>query len=88
MQVYCLEFPQKKVIKYFKKKISFTKNLKNPKIPMNAEIVYCKLNYFIDKKILPLNSKIRYLLSPTTSTNHIDLSYMKKKKNKGYKLKS
>ncbi len=80
MQIYCLEFPQKKIIKFFKKKISFIKNLKNSKIPINAEIVYCKLNYFIDKKILPLNSKIKYLLSPTTSTNHIDLNYMKKKK--------
>ena len=78
MQIYCLEFPQKKIIKFFKIKISFIKNLKNSKIPINAEIVYCKLNYFIDKKILPLNSKIRYLLSPTTSTNHIDLNYMKK----------
>ena len=80
MQVYCLEFPQKKIIKLFKKKIFFIRNLENSKVPINAEIVYCKLNYFIDKKILPSNSKTKYLLSPTTSTNHIDLNYMKKKK--------
>ncbi len=80
MQVYCLEYPQKKIIKSFKKKISFSKDFKAQKIPTNAEIVYCKLNYFIDKRIIPLNSKIKFLLSPTTSTNHIDLNYMRKKK--------
>lgn len=86
MQVYCLEYPQKKIIDLYKKKVSFIKIKKNTSIPSNAKIIYCKLNHFIDKKIISPNLQIKYLLSPTTSTNHIDLKYINKKKIKIIKL--
>jgi len=71
MLIYCLEKPQIKILSRFSKKFKFI-NIRK-KIPTNAEILYIKLKHFIDKKIINKNSNLRFLLSPTTGTNHIDL---------------
>ena len=80
MLVYCLESPQKKIKKIYKNKLKF-QNIKNPEhLPLKAEYVYCKLKYFIDKKIIKNNSNIKYLISPTTGLNHIDFDIITRKK--------
>lgn len=80
MIVYCLESPQKKIKKIYKNKLKF-QNIKNPEhLPLKAEYVYCKLKYFIDKKIIKNNSNIKYLISPTTGLNHIDFDIITRKK--------
>ena len=80
MLIYCLESPQKKIKKIYKNKLKF-QNIKNPEhLPLKAEYVYCKLKYFIDKKIIKNNSNIKYLISPTTGLNHIDFDIITRKK--------
>lgn len=80
MNVYCLEYPQKKIIKRYRNKIKFIYVSDNSFIPSNAKIIYCKLNYLIDKKIINPKLSLKYILSPTTSLNHIDLRLTNEKK--------
>ena len=87
MLIYCLEPPQKKIKKIYKNKLKFI-NIKNPqKIPKSVEYLYCKLKYYIDSKIVNQNSRIKYLISPTTGLNHIDHTFINKKKIKIINLK-
>ena len=40
------------------------------------EVLIVRLNYFIDFKIINLTPRLKYIISATTGTNHIDLDYL------------
>ena len=40
------------------------------------EVLIVRLNYFIDFKIINLIPRLKYIISATTGTNHIDLGYL------------
>lgn len=46
----------------------------------NVKILFVKLKYNLDKKFLFKFKNLKYILSPTTGLNHIDLKYCKSRK--------
>ena len=46
----------------------------------NVKILFVKLKYNLDKKFLFKLKNLKYILSPTTGLNHIDLKYCKSRK--------
>ena len=58
------------------------------KIKKDKVVIFLtKLNHKLDQDFLKEFSNLRYLISPTTGTNHIDLNYCKKNKIKIINLK-
>ena len=53
----------------------------------DKEILFIRLKYFIDKKFLDNAKNLKYICTPTTGLNHIDLEECKKKKIKIISLK-
>ena len=45
----------------------------------DTEVLFIRLKYFIDKDFLTLCKKLKYICTPTTGLNHIDLSECKKR---------
>lgn len=56
--------------------IFFDQIIDNTKI----NVIICRLSYNLSSKFLSVFKNLRYILSPTTGLNHIDLKYCKKKK--------
>ena len=56
--------------------IFFDQIIDNAKI----NVIICRLSYNLSSKFLSVFKNLRYILSPTTGLNHIDLKYCKKKK--------
>lgn len=46
---------------------------------LNKEIIFIRLNYFIGKDLLNNVTKLKYICSPTTGLNHLDLDFLEKK---------
>ena len=46
----------------------------------NANIIFTKLKYLLNKKFLEKFNNLKCIVSPTTGLTHIDLKYCKKKK--------
>lgn len=53
----------------------------------NKEVLFIRLNYFIGKDILDHATKLKYICTPTTGLNHIDLEECKKRDIKIISLK-
>ena len=53
----------------------------------NKEILFIRLKYFIGKEILDHTSKLKYICTPTTGLNHIDLEECEKRDIKIVSLK-
>ena len=53
------------------------KNLKS--FIRNKEIIFIRLNYFIGKKVLESAKKLKFICTPTTGLNHLDLEEIKKR---------
>ena len=69
-----------KAIEIYKKideVIFFDRKIDSTKI----KIIVCRLSYNLSSKFLGEFKNLKYILSPTTGLNHIDLDYCKKKKN-------
>jgi len=45
----------------------------------NKEILFVRLGYFIDEKVLCEAKSLKYICTPTTGLNHIDLDYVKRR---------
>ena len=54
---------------------------------VDKEIIFVRLNYYFDTHILSNANKLKYICSPTTGLNHLDLDYLKKNKIKVISLK-
>ena len=54
----------------------------------DKNILFVRLNYFIDKNLLDQSPNLHYLCSPTTGLNHIDLDECKKRKIEVISLKN
>lgn len=54
----------------------------------NANIIFTKLKYLLNKKFLEKFNNLKCIVSPTTGLTHIDLKYCKKKKIKIIHLES
>tara|TARA_B100000989_G_scaffold299046_1_gene292470 strand:- start:6382 stop:7302 length:921 start_codon:yes stop_codon:yes gene_type:complete len=68
-----------KAIEIYKKideVIFFDRKIDSTKI----KIIVCRLSYNLSSKFLREFKNLKYILSPTTGLNHIDLDYCKKKK--------
>ena len=46
---------------------------------INKEILFIRLEFFIDKKFLDKMKIIKYICTPTSGLNHIDLNECKKR---------
>ena len=44
------------------------------------EVIFVRLNYFLGEEILRYAKNLKYICSPTTGLNHIDVKYINKKK--------
>jgi D-3-phosphoglycerate dehydrogenase len=60
----------------------------NKKLNLDHEIIFCRLKYKLDKKFLNKFKKLRYICTPTTGLNHIDIKYCYAKKIEIIKLNS
>jgi D-3-phosphoglycerate dehydrogenase len=54
---------------------------------VDKEIVFVRLNYYLDTYILSNANKLKYICTPTTGLNHLDLDYLNKNKIKVISLK-
>ena len=54
---------------------------------VDKEIIFVRLNYYFETHILSNANKLKYICSPTTGLNHLDLDYLKKNKIKVISLK-
>ena len=45
----------------------------------NKEVLFIRLDYFIDKNFLDKAKKLKYICTPTTGLNHIDLALCKER---------
>tara|TARA_B100000242_G_C42914862_1_gene424159 strand:+ start:261 stop:515 length:255 start_codon:yes stop_codon:yes gene_type:complete len=81
----------KKIIKYekiishkniseFKRKFVFKKKIRLYE-KKNVVGIYSFLSKYYGKKDLSKFKNLKFVLSPTTGLNHLDLNYLKKKKN-------
>ena len=61
------------------------KNLKE--FISNKEIIFTRLNYFLGEKQLQKAYSLKYICSPTTGFNHLDINYINKKNIKIISLK-
>ncbi|NBR98805.1 MAG: hypothetical protein EBT42_00155, partial [Actinobacteria bacterium] len=64
-------------------KVSITKSnavtqdqLRSDLLLHNSEILFCGLGINIDESLLGLVTNIKYVVSPATGTNHLDISYL------------
>jgi D-3-phosphoglycerate dehydrogenase len=79
--------------KYFSKKsikllsqigvVYFKKNSKNNN---KINILYVRFKFYVNKKIIDTFPNLKFIVSPTTGLDHVDLNYCKKKKIKIYYL--
>lgn len=53
----------------------------------DKEIIFVRLNYYYDTHILSNADKLKYICTPTTGLNHLDLDYLRKKNIKVISLK-
>ena len=54
---------------------------------VDKEIIFVRLNYYFDTHILSNANKLKYICTPTTGLNHLDLDYLRKKNIKVISLK-
>ena len=64
--------------------VYFEKYSKKKNIKIN--ILYVRFRFYINKKIIDTFPNLKFIVSPTTGLDHIDLNYCKKKKIKIYYL--
>ena len=85
MKIYILEKDgfSKEVIKKIEDKFVIEKE-----ITQETEIIICRLKYKLNYEFLKNYTNIKYILSPTTGTSHIDIDYCKKRKIKVLTLKN
>lgn len=78
------------IIKKVKKKYSsFIKELTQEKfnqIGKDYEVILTRFSKYVGKEIMSKDTKVKYILSPATSLNHIDVELAKKKKIKIFYL--
>ena len=55
---------------------------------INKEIIFIRLNYFFGKDLLKNATKLKYICTPTTGLNHLDLNFLEKKNIKVISLKN
>ena len=53
----------------------------------DKEIIFVRLNYYFDNHILSNAKNLKYICTPTTGLNHLDLDYLRKKNIKVISLK-
>ena len=58
------------------------------KLDCKTDIIICRLKYKLNSKNLENCSKLKFIVSPTTGTSHIDIEYCKKNKIKILSLKN
>ncbi len=65
-------------------KVSITKSnavtqeqLRSDLLLHNSEILFCGLGINIDESLLGQATNIKYVVSPATGTNHLDINYLK-----------
>ena len=44
----------------------------------DKQIIYTRLKYFFNKRLLDYSKNLKFLVSPTTGLNHIDIDYCQK----------
>ena len=54
---------------------------------VDKDIIFVRLNYYFDTHILSNANKLKYICTPTTGLNHLDLDYLRKKNIKVISLK-
>lgn len=54
---------------------------------VDKEIIFVRLNYYFDTHILSNARNLKYICTPTTGLNHLDLDYLRKKNIKVISLK-
>ena len=79
VEIYYFETPSANVIKKYINEIKFLKIDNVFKNFSKVEILYLKLDKFIDKNFLDRFIGLQYILSPTTGDTHFDKKYLKKK---------
>ncbi len=67
-------------------KIDYFNNNQNKKLDYN--IIFCRLKYNLNEKFLLKYKKLKYICSPTTGMNHINLDFCKNNQIKIINLKS
>jgi len=60
----------------------------NKNYSTDYDIIFCRLKYKLNEKFLLKYNKLKYICSPTTGLNHIDLNFCKKNKIKVINLKT
>jgi len=69
-------------------RIDFLKAKKNLKtFVSDKNVLFIRLKYYINKELLENADELKYLCSPTTGLNHIDLDYIEEKRIKIISLK-
>jgi lactate dehydrogenase-like 2-hydroxyacid dehydrogenase len=86
IEIYYFERPSKRVIKKYIYEIKFIKIDNVFKNFSKVEILYLKLDKFVNKNFLDRFIGLKYILSPTTGDDHFDKKYLKKKNLKLLKL--
>ena len=84
MNIYILEKDgfSKEVLKKIQTKFVIKNELNN-----ETDIIICRLKYKLNEEFLKNYSNIKYIVSPTTGTSHIDIDYCKRKDIKVLTLK-
>ena len=72
----------------FNVQINYKKDDIENSILSKIEYLFIRLNYKIDKQFINKTKKLKYIISPTTGLNHIDLKELIKKKIKLISLKN
>ena len=74
-------FDDKNNLKLIKKKFNICKIGKEKKNQLkNIEVIFTKLNFYLSSDYLKRFKNLKYILSPTTGLNHVDLNFCNKKK--------
>ena len=46
----------------------------------DKEVLFVRLNYFLDQQFLNSAKQLKYICSPTTGVNHLDMNYLEERK--------
>ena len=79
------EYYPQELMRQLEEKVSIIKSsavtqeqLRSDLLLHNVEILFCGLGINIDESLLGQVANIKYIVSPATGTNHLDIKYLTK----------